>query len=228
MKKIITEEMEMHEQWYEEAKDMTIEKLPEFIKKLTEEYTHDYGTICHAFTSVAIASMWAINKSSQGGITGFQAGCIMWEFIKHWNYTDNKLGMKLIDYDKLLYPQYAEYFNKQTISIDHWKRIQRQAQIEIQEANADYENYLKKLDKYKKDIAVFVTKHPDYYNNRKKYDPIGMGTYSEYQEEEEKKKIGFEFAPQKPYKPIYTDSPVYQHWVSIVQGTIPFGFKLEQ
>ena len=30
----------------------------------------------------------------------------MWEFIKHWNYTDNKTGMKMVNYDDMLYPQY--------------------------------------------------------------------------------------------------------------------------
>lgn len=75
--KTITEEDKVHENWYKEAKDMDMQKLPQFVNGLLEDYEHDYGTICHALSAAAVATMWAMNRDErQGGITGFQASCI--------------------------------------------------------------------------------------------------------------------------------------------------------
>lgn len=129
----ITEEMGLQKDWYKEAaaKDMVMEKLPAFLKKLTEDFEHDYGTICHALTAGALATMWAMNRTPQGGITGFQSGCIMWEFIQEWQ---SKRGqpMRLISYEEMLYPQYAEKFQK-TISLNTWKYLQDEARKNLQE-----------------------------------------------------------------------------------------------
>jgi len=120
MAKEITEESGIHEEWYREANDMTIEKLPEFMRKLTQDYTHDYGTICHAVASAALAAAHTINHDpNQGGITGFQASCIMWEFISKWMSCDGK-PMRLLDYEKMLYPQYEKTFRSISKSTAEW------------------------------------------------------------------------------------------------------------
>lgn len=124
-KKRITEEIGLDKEWYAEAKEMTAEKLPEFIRHLTEDYSHDYGTIIKAMGAAAIAAVNAIDNSDQGGITGFQASCLNLEFLRNWYYTSNKCGLRLIDYDKMLYPQYYDRFN--TISATTWKKIQETA-----------------------------------------------------------------------------------------------------
>jgi len=128
----ITEEENIHNEWYLQAKDQTLESLQGFINHIINDYEHDYGTICHAMSACSIATMWAINKTDQGGITGFQAGAIMWEFIKHWNYTDNKTGMKMVNYDDMLYPQYDYKFQK-TITESIWKSIQDVANNRLKE-----------------------------------------------------------------------------------------------
>ena len=56
----------------------------------------------------------------------------MWEFIKHWNYTDNKTGMKMVNYDGMLYPQYDHKFQK-TITESIWKSIQDVANNRLKE-----------------------------------------------------------------------------------------------
>jgi len=124
--KQITEEMKVHDQWYIDARSQTTDTLQAFIQHLLNDYQHDYGTICHAITAASIATASAINKSDQGGITGFQAGAIMWEFITHWNHESNKCGLRLVDYDNMLYPQYQEGFEK-TISYEVWLKMQEQA-----------------------------------------------------------------------------------------------------
>lgn len=126
-KQTITEEMGAHNQWYVEAKEQTLETLPAFLTKLSQEFEHDYGTICHALASSAIASAWAMNNTEQGGITGFQAGAVMWEFIKNWGYGGELKPLRLFDYSNMLYPQYEGYFEK-SISTDTWNWLQKEAQ----------------------------------------------------------------------------------------------------
>jgi hypothetical protein len=127
--------IELHEEtakdimtkWYKNAKTQTFETLSEFIRHVMNDYIHDYGTIVHAIGACCVATAWACNEMPQGGITGFQAGCVMWDFIRHWMYESNKCGMRLLDYDDMLYPQYADKFDK-VISADTFKALQEEAQ----------------------------------------------------------------------------------------------------
>lgn len=121
--KQITEKDNEQELWYKEAHEQTLETLPEFIRHLLEDYGHDYGTICHALAAGAVATSSAMDRSPQGGITGFQAGAIMWEFMGNWNNV--KPPAKLIRYENMLYPQYRSDFT--TISKDTWKWLQEEA-----------------------------------------------------------------------------------------------------
>lgn len=227
MAKAITERMGLQKEWYEDAQKVSADTLPDFIRHLTEDYSHDYGTICHAVAAAAVAAGSAVNHSQCGGITGFQAGAVMWEFIRAWNYSYNKTGLRLIDYDNFLYPQYADKFEK-TLSPDTWAALQNEAAARIAEADADYRTYLNALETYKLAIADFVGRYPDYYENREHYDPLGMGTGEQWKAEYKKKASGFEFAPQEPYCPVTSDSPVYRHWASIVEGNVPFGYSVEK
>ena len=87
---------QIKKEWYEKMCDIKIAALSDFLSDLVEKYQHDYGTICHAIVAAAIASARAINNSPQGGITGFQASAIVWEFIRAWNYENNKTGLVVL------------------------------------------------------------------------------------------------------------------------------------
>lgn len=225
--KQITEGMNVHKEWYEKAKSVKLEELPDFINSLMNDYSHDYGTICHALAAGGIATMWAMNKHEQGGITGFQAGCIMWQFIREWNCKNNKTGLKMVDYDNMLFPQYEHKFEK-TIDQSTWESIQKEAVNHINEADKDYEKYLKDIEQYKVDIENYVKKYPDYYENRKYYDRLGSGTGKEWDAYYEKEKSGFEFAPNEPFCCVNKDGGVYKHWQSIINGVIPFGYEIAE
>ncbi len=106
--------------WFAEP----ITSVDEFIKKLNDQYEHDYGTVCHAMAAVAVQAAKAFNDSEQGGITGFQAGAVMWEFIKRFMHLEGP--MRLVQYNDMLYPQYFEKFDT-TISEDIWKGLQAKA-----------------------------------------------------------------------------------------------------
>lgn len=124
--------------WYEKAAEQTFETLPGFISGIINGYRHDYGTICHAISACTLATAWACNRmdGAQGGITGFQAGAVMWMFIKRWEFKNNKCGLRLIDYDDLLYPQYEYKFNK-SIEPSTWEKLQEEAKKLIEETKND-------------------------------------------------------------------------------------------
>ena len=132
-KKEITEDMGLQNEWYKRAKSMKPDEFSEFFREITEDYIHDYGTVCHATAAVGLAAMFAFNNSdgARGGITGFQAGCVMWEVIRHMNYEDNKCGLRLLNMDDLLYPQYEHKFV--AISEDTWDAVRKEAKKRLSE-----------------------------------------------------------------------------------------------
>ena len=135
-RKPITEDMNLQDEWFKKAKSMKPDDFPEFFRELTEDYEHDYGTVCHAMAAIGLAAMWAFNNSegARGGITGFQAGCVMWQVIRHMNYEDNKCGLRLLNMDDLLYPQYEHKFT--AISKDTWDAVKKEAQKRLLERGA--------------------------------------------------------------------------------------------
>lgn len=163
-KKMITEEMHIEKEWFEQARKQTIETLTDFMNHVMGDYVHDYGTICHAVSACAIAAVYAANHHPSGGITVFQAFGVMWDIIRQLNFRFNKCGMKLVDYDDMLYPQYESNYDK-TISPAAWKSLQEAAKEKI---------------------------------------------------EEDEKEGGF------------ASPEVVQHWESIVNGTVPFGYKVKE
>ena len=128
-RKTITKKDGTHKEWYKDAKKVnTPDELAAFVTRLTTDYSHDYGTICHACAACAIAAAWTVDHSPTGGITGFQAGCIMWEFIRNWMSLDSP--HRLVDFGNMLYPQYEDKFQK-TIGSDVWKWLQEQAKEKL-------------------------------------------------------------------------------------------------
>lgn len=111
----------------------TFEDLTAFLKDVEEHYGNGYGEAPRAMAQAALAVAWYL--SSKFGITGFQAGFVMWDFIKGWNRTGNECGLRLIDYDDMLYPQYDYKFEK-TISSTVWSNLQKKAK-----ENLEYKEY---------------------------------------------------------------------------------------
>lgn len=123
----ITEEDGEQKEWYLRARD--VESVDAFIVELAG-YEHDYGTICHAVAAVAIAAAYRMNATDQGGITGFQAGAIMWEFIKHWNHVEGHA--RLLKFGDMLYPQYGERFAS-VMGESVWTWLQKKAKENLAE-----------------------------------------------------------------------------------------------
>ena len=123
-------------EWFKKAHNIkSVEELVKFIDHLLNDYEHDYGTVVRAISAMTFAT--ACMGATIEGITGFQAGFVMWDFIKLWEYPDNKTGMRLVNYDNMLYPQYDEYFSK-VISKATWEELQAEAKKNLEEgAGAD-------------------------------------------------------------------------------------------
>ena len=128
-KKTITEEMKVHDEWYERARATEYKDLQSFIDELVNGYKHDYGTICHALAAGAVATVTAMNRTESGGITGFQASFVMWGFIK--NFMRMTGALRLVRYEDMLYPQYQSDFEK-IIRNDIWEYLQEEAKKNLE------------------------------------------------------------------------------------------------
>lgn len=69
------------------------------------------------------------------GITGFQAGCLMWEMVKKYGMYPEGTPLRIVDFSNLLYPQYASKFN--SITPETWSWAQSEAKKKLAEADAE-------------------------------------------------------------------------------------------
>lgn len=178
----ITEEQrkrwtENKEAWSNEAKTQihTPEDLKKFADKLIEhcnnlEGPDLYEETANATTSLAYSAIEMC--AEQYGLSGFQVGCIMWGIIDKLILSEHDCGMKLLNYDLMLYPQYEDCFEK-TIDSETWKKMQ-------EKASEQYNKYLSEKAR------------------------LENGDENAFPACEE----------------------VAEHWKNIVDGTVPFGYKV--
>lgn len=162
------------------------DKLVEFLKDVRDNYNYDYGVAPRAIAQASVATAWYL--ASVFGITGFQAGFVMWDFIRDWQYRNNECGLKIIDYDNMLYPQYEYKFTEKTISKWQWEALQKQAQKELDRIQETVESY-----------------------NRNQAE--GM---EDFINKEGRDWVETDFCNVR----------VLNHWKSIVEGKVPFGYRV--
>lgn len=121
------------ESFFKGVDDVKPGDLPQFIEQvmgtvadvMDKDMSRGYGAAPAAVAACAVAAAWAANSHEKaGGITGFQASFVMWEFIKRW--MRKEAPMMLVDYDLMLYPQY-EYRFRKTLSKDTWEWLRSEA-----------------------------------------------------------------------------------------------------
>jgi len=113
----------LRDAWYSEAEKQTVETLPAFIQMLNK-YHHTYDTVIYATNAATLAASWVMAKYH--GITGFQAGAVMWEYIQQWGFDCKDKPLGLLKYDDMLYPMYDYKFT--TIDKRTWEWMQKRAQ----------------------------------------------------------------------------------------------------
>lgn len=124
-------EFVVKEQLENERKDIkSFDDLVAFLQRVKDSCNTGYGTAPRAIAQAALATAWFL--SSDFGITGFQASCVMWDFIRDWLYSYNECGMKIVDYDDMLFPQYEHKYEK-TIRSDVFEALQKAAKKKLEE-----------------------------------------------------------------------------------------------
>lgn len=128
------DEFEMKDKLRNDRKNIeTIDDLTEYLKWIEENCDYDYGVAPRSVAQAALATAWYMSK--QFGLTGFQAGFVMWDFIGDWNCLEDPCGLRLVNYDNMLYPQREDMFEK-TISKTTWDKLQKKAKQNLEERKA--------------------------------------------------------------------------------------------
>lgn len=130
--------------WYAQTKNLSRKRrwwqrkssFDKFMDML-EAYPHTYDTICYAVTAAGLAAMRNMNRSEHGGITGFQASAVLWEFIGQWLHLKD-VPLRLVQYDDMLYPSQESKFK--TITPSCWKWLQERALVMSREPNVPEQN----------------------------------------------------------------------------------------
>ena len=124
-------EFELRDDLRERRKNIeTFDDLVAFLNYVKDNCNCGYGEAPRAMAQAAVATAWYLAR--EFGITGFQAGFVMWDFIRDWEYRHNKCGLRIVDYDNMLYPQYDYKFEKR-ISLDTWAAIQKAAKENLED-----------------------------------------------------------------------------------------------
>ena len=103
----------------------SLDDLMNYSQNDRDNYDIGYDTAPRAIAQAALATSYYL--ADMFGITGFQACFVMWDFIKDWSFRGNKCGLKIVNYDDMLYPQYNHKFQK-TIKKDTFEALQKAAE----------------------------------------------------------------------------------------------------
>lgn len=143
---------------YEKAQKVeTKEELDALLIEIAapKSEANDYGKICYAIAAAMEATLNYINRGPNGGITGFQASMIGWEMVmKLLVHGENKCGLKLVNYQDMLYPQCEDRFEK-TIDKDTWKALQEEAKKKLAEVEGAHPEVIKHWKKIVKGKVPF-------------------------------------------------------------------------
>lgn len=120
-------DLEIRGKLFERARNMTLKELPDFLDELSK-LPANYNTAVYTVAAAGVAASWAMNDVV--GLSGFQAGCVMWEYMEFW--IGVKAPARLVRYENMLYPQYKNEFDK-TFSAETWTWLKQEAKKGVDE-----------------------------------------------------------------------------------------------
>lgn len=135
---------EIKEQWLEEVKTINSKnKLDRFVKKVMQGYEHDYGTYVWALSVCTKAFI----RYYGSAMTGLQASFLMWQIIRDTFGKQDKIGLQLVEYESVLFPQ---TLNRLEITFDdemHQKvmELAKQYLVEHKDANEKVREHWEKV-----------------------------------------------------------------------------------
>ena len=124
----------------ERKNNKSIDDIMNYIQNVRDNYDIGYEKDQKEIEQDALATSYYMEEMF--GITGFQAGFVMWDFIKDWSFRGNKCGLKIVNYDDMLYPQYNHKFQK-TISKDTFEALQKAAEDNLKKGGYANPNVIK-------------------------------------------------------------------------------------
>ena len=129
------------DEWFEKAKQVqTIEQFKELYDYLFNgDIQHTYDSAVHATSALAIAGAWL--GAAKEDITGFMAAHVKFDFLQEWDNVGREVGLQVINYDKLCYPQYVENFPVKEIELDMWLAVQRACKEHLEDICYDTTGY---------------------------------------------------------------------------------------
>lgn len=131
---------EVLKQFEERSKSIkSIKGLNKFIKEIMDA-PQDYGSICTTMALIGTTAIRVADNKPKGGITGFQAGAVVWEFIRLMDVF-GKGPKKITDYSEMLYPQ-CEYKFEKTIKRSVWDYLQTEASANLENSPQAHPNVL--------------------------------------------------------------------------------------
>jgi len=128
------------EDWMEKAKTISNSKeLEAFADRLVRHCSNEfeidfYEESANSTSALAYAAIEMMAR--QYGLSNFQISCIMWEIIDKLVLEKHDVGMQLVNYNNMLYPQYEYRFEK-TISKECWEVMQKKAKELIENDKTD-------------------------------------------------------------------------------------------
>lgn len=107
----------------------TLEELDRLIEEAMRKFNFDVTAATES--AGAVCTVVANFLSKKMGIPRVSRDLIMWSFITNFKFPSATCGLRLINFDHMLYPQYKSNFKK-TIGAETWKRLQEEAKRNLE------------------------------------------------------------------------------------------------
>lgn len=118
------EQFEFRKKYEGREKVKTIEEFEKLLIDVKAD-SRDYGAIVEACSVMMNASFNLLNP----GISGFQAGCLMWMMIKKYGMYGDDSMLSIRDFREIIYPQMGYKFR--SIPKDFWQQAQDLAKKQL-------------------------------------------------------------------------------------------------
>lgn len=115
---------ESHENWYVMASEMTLDRLPDFLRMMLGTRPDREVGIFHAFVAGALATIIAMAKAYGQALRPQTADRVMFMFCTRWKGIVGPI--RLMRFDLMLFPAFEKQF-KTTISPPIWEYLQKAA-----------------------------------------------------------------------------------------------------
>ena len=94
--------------------------------------------IMEQYAMQSVHALWQLRSRQTILIREESRDFVLWDFIRQWSYSSNRCGLGILDYDAMLYPCYADHYDK-VISEEIWESLQEEAKKKLEQAKKNKE-----------------------------------------------------------------------------------------